>query len=90
MTVVGPEGSVVLDEGVIVAARHIHMNPAQAAERGFHDGQVVSLKIDGERGGLLDNVIVRVTEGGNLDCHIDTEEANAFHVKCGSTVRVVR
>lgn len=90
VTVVGPEGSVVLDEGVIVAARHIHMNPAQAAERGFHDGQVVSLKIDGERGGLLDNVIVRVTEGGNLDCHIDTEEANAFHVKCGSTVRVVR
>lgn len=90
VTVIGPKGTVVLDEGVIVAARHIHMNPAQAAERGFHDGQVVSLKVGGERGGMLDNVIIRVTESGNLDCHIDTEEANALHIKCGSTVEVVR
>ena len=90
VTVIGPKGTVVLDEGVIVAARHIHLNPAQAAERGFHDGQVVSLKVGGERGGTLDNVIIRVTESGNLDCHIDTEEANALHVKCGSTVQVVR
>ncbi|KXB62844.1 phosphate propanoyltransferase [Olsenella sp. DNF00959] len=90
VTVIGPKGTVVLEEGTIVAARHIHMSPAQAAERGFHDGQVVSLKVGGERGGTLDNVIVRVTESGNLDCHIDTEEANALHVKCGSTLRVVR
>jgi propanediol utilization protein len=90
ITVIGPKGTVVLDEGVIVAARHIHMNPAQAAERGFHDGQVVSIKTDGERGGVLNNVIIRVTETGNLDCHIDTEEANALHLKNGSTVEVVR
>ncbi len=90
VTVIGPKGSVCLHEGTIVAARHIHMNPAQAAERGFHDGQVVSIKADGERGGTLDNVIVRVTEGGNLDCHIDTEEANALQVKSGSTLRVIR
>lgn len=90
ITVIGPKGTVVLPEGVMVAARHIHMSPSQAAERGFHDGQVVSLKICGERGGMLDNVIVRVTETGNLDCHIDTEEANAFHLKTGSKVQVVR
>lgn len=90
ITVIGPKGTVVLDEGVIVAARHIHMNPDQAAERGFHDGQVVSIKTDGERGGVLNNVIIRVTDTGNLDCHIDTEEANALHIKCGSTVEVVR
>lgn len=90
ITVIGPKGTVVLPEGVMLAARHIHMSPSQAAERGFHDGQVVSLKICGERGGMLDNVIVRVTETGNLDCHIDTEEANAFHLKTGSKVQVVR
>ena len=90
ITVIGPKGTVVLPEGVMVAARHIHMSPSQAAERGFHDGQVVSLKICGERGGMLDNVIVRVTETGHLDCHIDTEEANAFHLKTGSKVQVVR
>lgn len=90
VTVIGPRGTVVLNEGVIVAARHIHMNPAQAAERGFHDGQIVSIKTGGERGGVLDNVIIRVTETGNLDCHIDTEEANALHIKCGTTVEVVR
>lgn len=90
VTVVGPKGSVTLEEGVIVAARHIHMNPAQAAERGFYDGEVVSLKVEGDRGGQLDNVIIRVTKSGNLDCHIDTEEANALHIKCGSTLWVVR
>lgn len=90
ITVVGPEGTVVLPEGVIVAARHIHMTPEDAARRGLHDGQVVSIKFGGERGGQLDEVVIRATRTGALDCHIDTEEANALHIKNGSVVEVVK
>lgn len=89
ITVVGPAGTVVLKEGVIVAARHIHMTLAQAQERGLHDGQIVSISWEGERGGRLDNVIIRANDQSDLDCHIDTEEANALGIPCGSKVKIV-
>lgn len=90
ITVVGPKGTVILSEGLIVAARHIHMSPAEASERGLHDGQLVSIRFDGERAGQLDNVAIRVTENSALDCHIDTEEANALHIAHGSVVQIIK
>ncbi|WP_084522338.1 phosphate propanoyltransferase [Atopobium fossor] len=90
ITVVGPKGTVVLSEGVIVAARHIHMSCAEASERGLRDGQIVSIRFDGERAGQLDNVAIRVTENSALDCHIDTEEANALHIANGSVVQIIK
>lgn len=90
VTLSGPHGTVALREGVIVAARHIHMTCAEAAERGLHDGEIVSIVAPGERGGRLDNVIVRANDSSALDCHIDTEEANALQLKNGSEVEIVR
>ncbi|WP_294517936.1 phosphate propanoyltransferase [Atopobium minutum] len=90
ITIVGPQGTVVLSEGVIVAARHIHMSPAEAAERGLSDGQIVSIRFGGERAGQLDNVVIRATENSALDCHIDTEEANALHIANGSVVQIIK
>lgn len=90
VTLSGPNGTVALHEGVIVAARHIHMSCAEAAERGLHDGEVVSIVAPGLRGGRLDNVIVRANDSSALDCHIDTEEANALQLKNGSEVEIVR
>lgn len=90
VTLSGPRGTVALREGVIVAARHIHMTCAEAAERGLHDGEVVSIVAPGLRGGRLDNVIVRANDSSALDCHIDTEEANALQLKNASEVEIVR
>ncbi len=90
VTLSGPHGTVALHEGVIVAARHIHMTCAEAAERGLHDGEVVSIVAPGLRGGRLDNVIVRANDSSALDCHIDTEEANALQLKNGSEVEIIR
>ena len=90
VTLAGPHGTVCLPQGVIVAARHIHMTCDEAAERGLHDGQVVSIAFGGERGGRLDNVIVRANNSSALDCHIDTEEANAFGIKNGSVVEIIK
>src|SRR5699024_3706193 len=86
MTVVGPKGSVELTEGVIVAKRHIHMLPQEAQRFGVTDGQSVSIEFMGERGGILNNVIVRAKENSGLECHIDTEEANALGVKPGTKI----
>lgn len=90
ITLSGPHGTVAIPEGVIVAARHIHMTCAEAAERGLHDGEIVSIAVGGERGGRLDNVIVRANDSSALDCHIDTEEANALQLKNGSEVEIIR
>lgn len=74
---VGPCGEVDLDHGVIVALRHVHLNDAQAQEAGVKDGDVVSIKIEGERGPTFDNVLVRAGAKHEKEVHLDTDEGNA-------------
>ena len=74
---VGPYGSVDIPQGVIAAARHLHVSKAQAALFGLKDGQVVSLRSGGERSVVFENVIVRAGDGHDLEVHLDTDEANA-------------
>ena len=81
--IIGPCGTVKKAEGVIAALRHIHMTPADAQRFGVQDGQYVKIKIDGLRGAILCNVLVRVSERFALEMHIDVEEANALGVKNG-------
>lgn len=82
---VGPAGSIELSEGVIVAARHLHLSAAQAARFGLRDGQSVRLRAEGERATVLENVIVRAGDGHDMEVHIDTDEANAIAM-AGSTM----
>lgn len=84
LTIIGPKGTVSLKEGAIVSRRHVHMNPIEAKQFGVRDGQIVTMRIDSERGAELKNVLVRVDENAALDFHIDTEEANAMGVGCGT------
>ena len=81
--IIGPKGSVKKERGVIAALRHIHMTPEIAERLGYRDGQYVQTKIEGLRGALLCNVLVRVSEKYALEMHIDVEEANALGVKTG-------
>lgn len=87
ITVVGPKGSVQTAQGLIVAQRHIHMAPADAQAYGVQDGQIVKIRVNGLRGGIYDNVAIRVTTSSKLECHLDTEEANAMGV--AGTVEIV-
>lgn len=89
ITLVGAKGSVQTEKGVIVAQRHIHMTPSDAEKFSVHDGQCVNLEVDGPRGGVLKNTIIRVTQQSGLECHVDTEEANALGLNSHSTVRIV-
>ena len=89
IALVGPKGVVYLNEGCIVAARHIHMTPAEAAAASLHDGDYVSVKMGNERGAVLDHVKIRVDESFSLEMHIDTDEANACQVKQGDCAMIV-
>lgn len=74
---VGPAGEIEIDSGVIVAKRHIHMTPADAAEFGVSDKEIVKVKLDTERPLVFDDVVVRVSDKFALAMHIDTDECNA-------------
>ncbi|MBQ5746300.1 MAG: phosphate propanoyltransferase [Clostridia bacterium] len=74
---IGPAGEVVIDKGVIAAKRHIHLTPADAENFGVKDKEIVKVKVDGERGLIFDDVVVRVSEKFAAAMHIDTDESNA-------------
>jgi putative phosphotransacetylase len=81
ITLIDPEGQRLdLNEGVIIAQRHIHASPEDAKEHKLKDGDRVSVKVGGERGLTFDNVAVRVDPTFVWSFHIDTDEANAAGV----------
>lgn len=90
LTIVGPKGSIYRKECAIVALRHIHMTPADAQHFGVKDGQVVKIKFGGQRGGIYDKVIIRVTDTSALECHLDVEEANAMCVDSNSKFTLIK
>lgn len=84
---VGPAGEVELSEGVIVAKRHVHMTPADAAEFGVKNGEIVSVLLDAGNGRktVFGDTVIRVSEKYSLAMHIDTDESNA--AACGRDMK---
>ena len=76
--VVGPCGEIEINEGVIVAKRHLHTTPEDAAKFGVEDKQVVSVKIESaDRTTIFGDVVCRVSPKFAAAMHIDTDECNA-------------
>lgn len=90
LTLVGPNGSVQMEDGVIVAQRHIHMTPQDAIRYGVSDGQVVQVEIQGSRGGVFHHVAIRVTQESALEYHLDIEEANGMSVDASTKIKLVK
>ena len=89
VTLRGPLGELTVPEGVIVADRHLHMTPAQAAAFGLADGDRVQIRINGLKPGIMGGVLVRASNKCALDFHIDTDDGNAFLLKQGQLVTVL-
>ena len=87
---VGPNGEVECEKGIIVAARHIHMSLEDAEKFGVKDKDVVSVKTEGLRGLTFHNVLVRANANFALEMHVDIEEGNAAGVKNGDLVEIGR
>ena len=90
VTLIGPKGSVQTKQGLIVAQRHIHMTLADADRLGVKNGVIVDIKVEGPRGGVMTNVAIRANDSSALECHIDTEEANAMGLTSKSTITIVK
>ena len=88
--IVGPKGVVELDEGCIIANRHIHMSPADGAAFGVKDGDTVTVDVMGKRRTRWYDVQVRVHPDFRLEMHVDTDDANAVGIGNGCKVKVVK
>ncbi|MBP2641352.1 MAG: Propanediol utilization protein [Firmicutes bacterium] len=90
ITLIGPKGSILLSKGLMIAQRHIHMSLQDAEHFGVTDGEQVSIQIDGLRGGTYSHVAIRANQTSELECHIDTEEANAMNLTANSQITIIK
>ncbi|ADG81498.1 phosphate propanoyltransferase [Thermincola potens] len=89
LIIIGPRGAVTLENGVIIARRHIHMSPGDAERFGVQDGSRVDVEVPGLRGVIFKNVLVRVHKDFELEMHIDVEEGNAAGLNNQDRVRII-
>ena len=87
-TLVNGERRAVLDHGVIVSARHLHMAAHEAEGFGLSNGDTVAIRVEGARAVVLENVAVRCGDGHSLEAHIDLDEANACALTDGQLCRI--
>lgn len=88
--IVGPKGVVELDEGCIIANRHIHMSPSEAQVFGVKDGDYVDIDVNGKRRTRWFDVQVRVHKDFRLEMHVDTDDANAAGIGNGFIVTIAK
>ena len=89
ITLVGPNGEIMLEEGCIIATRHIHISPSQMQEFGFDGLTKVKVKLNGEKGGIIDNVYFKISEKSFFELHIDTDDGNAHLVNQGDICTII-
>jgi len=91
ITIIGPKGTLVLNEGCILANRHIHMSPSDADRYGVKDGEYCAVDTvgNGKRTTLWD-VQIRVSDKFVLEMHLDTDDANACGLGNGSKVKLIK
>ncbi|WP_235815135.1 phosphate propanoyltransferase [Neobacillus vireti] len=91
VTIVGPKGSIYLEEGLIIAQAHIHMPSEQACQLDVKDGEYVKVEIDHPIRPLsFEKVRIRISDNYVLEMHIDTDEANAGFIKSGLKGKLIK
>ena len=80
----GPAGAVDIAEGAICARRHLHASPQEALMLGLRHRDEISVRVEGERSLIFNEVAVRVGPEYRLEAHIDTDEANAARLDHGT------
>jgi len=90
LVLVGPKGSVYLNEGVIIANRHIHLDPDYAAANDISDNEYVDVLVEGIKPTRFYDVQVRVRDDFRCEMHIDTDDANSTMLKNGDRVKILK
>ena len=89
ITIIGPNGELHLDEGLIIADRHIHLTPDMKKFYGLEGKDKVKVLVGGEKGGVMFNVDLKVSDEAYFEMHLDTDDANAFNLKQGDIVEIM-
>ena len=71
------DSAIIVRKAAIIAKRHLHMTPSDAAAFGVSAGQIASVRVMGTRPLILEDVPIRISETAGLALHVDTDEANA-------------
>ncbi len=87
--IIGPNGSVSLKEGCIITTRHLHITPQKLQELGLNENQLLSIKVEGEKSAILNNVHIRCSENSYFEIHIDTDDANANMINQDDEVELI-
>jgi putative phosphotransacetylase len=88
--IMGPKGSIQLKEGIIRAAIHVHMNPAEATYFGVKQGDLMKLRVGGAAGVTFNKVHVRIDPTSRLNVHMDTDEANACGLHLTKDIELIK
>lgn len=90
VTIIGPAGTVVLEEGVIIANRHIHLTPEDASFFGVHDNDEVDVRVISQKPTILGRVQIRISPKFVLYMHLDTDDANACAIDESAAVEILK
>lgn len=87
--IMGPEGSLDLKEGCIIATRHIHLTRLDVIKYNLEGITKVSVKLFGPKGGIIDNVSLKVSDNYSFEMHLDTDDANAHLINQGDEAEII-
>ena len=88
ITIIGPKGTIDTNTA-IVATRHIHVDKNIRKEHNLEGIDIVSVKIPGEKGGIIDNVYLKDSDEAYFELHLDTDDANAHLLKQDDDVEII-
>ena len=75
--IIGPQGEITIEKGVIVASRHVHISTKTAQKEGIKNGDILKATVPGDREIVFGNILARVDDSFVDELHLDTDEANA-------------
>ncbi len=90
VTLVSDKAEIEVKESCIIATRHIHLTPDDVSKYGLEGIDKVSVKAEGIKGSILQNVFLKVDESFTLELHLDTDDANANLLKTGDLLDVIK
>ena len=90
ISLIGPAGSIYLNEGAICATRHIHMTPQIASSLGVKESDLLKVRIPGDRALTLENIRPKISTAYVLQMHLDTDDSNAAGLRGGEAVELLR
>ena len=89
--VMGPKGMLEMKNGIIRAARHVHMSPGDAKFYGVKHLDRITMKVTSPMCSTrFDEMIVRVDPSFKLEVHMDTDEANACDLERATKVELIK